>query len=89
MMIQLSSKGKYTMLLMLELSLRTPGKYVPLKEIALKHNISSKYLEQIAGTLSKGGLLDAIRGLDGGYRLKKLHHNILFWKYFCLLKVTE
>lgn len=36
------------------------------------HRFPLKYLEQIAHILSKGGLLDALRGLDGGYRLNRL-----------------
>ena len=70
-MICLSSRGTYAMLIMLELCLCAPKKYIPLKDIAAKHKISTKYLEQVALILSKGGLLDSVRGLDGGYRLRK------------------
>lgn len=46
--------------------------FIPLKDIAAKYELSTKYLEQVAHILSKGGLLDALCGLDGGYRLNRL-----------------
>jgi len=70
-MIRLSSRGTYAMLIMLELCSCAPGKYIPLKDIAAKYELSTKYLEQVAHILSKGGLLDALCGLDGGYRLNR------------------
>lgn len=70
-MIRLSSRGTYAMLIMLELCSYSPGKYMPLKDIAAKYELSAKYLEKVTIILSKGGLLDSARGLDGGYRLKK------------------
>lgn len=45
--------------------------YVPLKEIADREEISRKYLENIMTVLSKAGLVDAIHGKGGGYRLNR------------------
>lgn len=70
-MIRLSSRGTYAMLIMLELSSCTTRKYIPLKDIAAKYELSTKYLERVAIILSKGGLLDSVCGLDGGYRLNR------------------
>ena len=43
---------------MIELTKAEPDKYVPLKEIAAKQNISQKYLESIMSVLSKGGVVN-------------------------------
>ena len=45
--------------------------YIPLQTIAKRQGISEKYLESILAVLSKAGLLDAVRGKGGGYRLSK------------------
>lgn len=41
------------------------------REIAEKQNIPIKYLEQIINILKKNGLVNSIRGADGGYRLAR------------------
>ena len=66
-----SSKGRYALRVMVALAEREPGEFVPLKEIAAAEGISQKYLESIMGTLSKGGLVDASHGKNGGYRLNR------------------
>lgn len=66
-----SSKGRYALRVMAALAERPAGEYVPLKEIAAAQGISQKYLESIMGALSKGGLVDASHGKNGGYRLNR------------------
>ena len=46
--------------------------YVSLKDVAARQGISVKYLEQIAGSLSKAGMLRSSRGSQGGYQLTRL-----------------
>ena len=66
-----SSKGRYALRVMVALAQKSEGEYVPLKEIAAAEGISQKYLESIMGTLSKGGMVDASHGKNGGYRLNR------------------
>lgn len=66
-----STKGRYALRVMLELSDHETGEYVPLSIIAKKQEISGKYLESILGVLSKAGAIDALRGKGGGYRLNR------------------
>ena len=47
---------------------RTP---VALSLIAEKSELSEKYLEQILGSLVKGGVLVSTRGVNGGYSLAR------------------
>lgn len=43
--------------------------FVALKDIAVRQNISKKYLEQIVLLLNNSNMLQASRGFQGGYRL--------------------
>lgn len=47
------------------------GKYIPLKDIALRQEISKKYLEIIVRDLVAGGLIVGASGKGGGYRLSR------------------
>lgn len=67
----ISTKGRYALRVMLELSDHDRNEYVPLSVIAKKQEISEKYLESILVVLSKAGAIDALRGKGGGYRLNR------------------
>lgn len=69
--MKLSTKGRYGLKAMFELSLRQTCGPVPLKQIAQKQNISEQYLEQIFSSLKKSGLVKSVRGAQGGYFLDK------------------
>lgn len=66
-----STKGRYALRVMLELAERPAGDYAALGTIAADQGISEKYLESIVAVLSKAGLVDALRGKGGGYRLNR------------------
>ena len=57
-----STKGRYALRVMIDLSEHQSEKYVPLKEIAARQEISEKYLENILKVLVQNG---------GGYRLTR------------------
>ncbi len=69
--MKISTKGRYALRLMLDLALNYSEKYIPLKVIAQRQEISDKYLEQIINTLSKAGFVESARGAQGGYRLAR------------------
>ena len=66
-----SSKGRYALRVMVALAQAPGGEYIPLKSIAQAEEISQKYLESIMTILSKGDLVDASHGKNGGYRLNR------------------
>lgn len=66
-----STKGRYALRVMLELAERPAGEYAALATIAEDQGISEKYLESIISVLSRSGLVDALRGKGGGYRLNR------------------
>ena len=67
----ISTKGRYAIRLMLDLAQQGNSRYIPLKDIASRQEISKKYLEIIVKTLVDGNLLSAIKGKGGGYKLSR------------------
>lgn len=70
--MMISTKGRYALRVMIDLAEHAEGAYVPLKDIAQREQISRKYLENIMTVLSKAGLVDALHGKGGGYRLNRV-----------------
>lgn len=66
-----STKGRYALRFMIDLTLHNSGEYIALKDVSQRQNISVKYLEQIVPLLSKAGMLKSVRGPQGGYKLSK------------------
>ena len=64
-----STRGRYALRIMIELSRHDPEKYIPLPVIALNQGISEKYLESIISILVKEKIVEGLRGKGGGYRL--------------------
>lgn len=69
--MKLSTRMRYGTRALVQLAQAYPDKVVSVREIALAQKISSKYLEQIMAPLRSANLVDAIRGVRGGYKLKK------------------
>ena len=67
----ISTNGRYALRVMLDLAMQDPERYIPLKEIASRQELSEKCLEIILKTLVKQKLLRGMRGKGGGYRLAK------------------
>ncbi len=68
--MKISTKGRYALRFMLDLAVHE-DKFIALKDVAQRQNISKKYLEQIVPLLNKSGMLITNRGYQGGYRLAK------------------
>lgn len=69
--MNITTKGRYALRVMLDMAQRPEEKIIPLKTIAERQGISLKYLELIVGSLRQGGLLESTRGKDGGYGLRR------------------
>jgi Rrf2 family protein len=67
----ISTKGEYGLRAILILAKEDTNKLLQIKEIALKGDIPSNYLEQILVTLKRNGFVESIRGANGGYKLAK------------------
>lgn len=69
--MKLSTKGRYGLRAVLDLALNGEKEAVPLSCIAERQNISISYLEQLIAKLKKAGIVNSIRGSQGGYVLAK------------------
>ena len=69
--MNITSKGRYALRVMLDLASHPDDGYVSLKTIADRQGISMKYLEAIVGSLKRAELVDSTRGKEGGYRLNR------------------
>ncbi len=68
--MKMTTKGKYAVSAMCELAgANNDGKYLQAKDIAARHFLSELYVEQILNKLKKAGLVKAVRGPQGGYKL--------------------
>lgn len=67
----ISTRGRYALRVMIDLSEHQRDGYIPLKEIADRQEISEKYLESIIKILVRARLLQGLRGKGGGYKLTK------------------
>ncbi len=81
-----STKGRYALRVMIDLAEQNKSERVPLKEIAERQEISQKYIESIMTMLSKNGLVDAVHGKGGGYKLNKKPEE---YKVGDILRLTE
>ena len=59
-----STKGRYALRVMIDLAEHQAERYVPLKEVAERQEISEKYLENILKVLVQNGFLEGLRGRD-------------------------
>lgn len=66
-----STKGRYALRVMIDLSEHMGGGFIPLHDIAARQEISEKYLESILSVLSKANYVEGARGKGGGYRLSR------------------
>ena len=84
--MKISTKGRYALRVMIDLAIHDNGKYISLKEISERQEISNKYLEQIISLLNKAGYIETARGNTGGYKLSRLPKE---YKVGDILRATE
>lgn len=72
--MKISSKGRYAVRIMAELAKHS--EFMPVSELSIIQEIPPKYLEQILGILTRGGLVESLRGSSGGYILSREPENI-------------
>lgn len=73
--MRVTAKGEYATQAVLHLAMQYP-EVVAIHEIAERHHIPLKYLEQILLELKRGGILDSKRGVHGGYTLARAPREI-------------
>ena len=69
--MKLSTKGRYSVMAMVDIAAHTEGKPIALADVAERQEISLSYLEQLFAKLRRGGLVKSVRGPGGGYLLAR------------------
>lgn len=69
--MMISTKGRYALRFLVDIAEHQGDGFVPLKDVAIRQEISEKYLEIVVKELVRAGLLAAMRGKGGGYRLNR------------------
>ncbi|MBQ0041926.1 MAG: Rrf2 family transcriptional regulator [Lachnospiraceae bacterium] len=82
----ISTRGRYALRVMLDLANNQDDGYVPMKDVALRQDLSLKYLEQILPLLKQNKMVVGIQGKGGGYRLTKKPEE---YRIGDILRVTE
>lgn len=67
----ISTKGRYSLRVMIDLAEHQADGYIPLRTIAERQDVSEKYLESIVKLLVKTNFLTGLRGKGGGYQLTR------------------
>ena len=84
--MMISTRGRYALRLLVDLAEQDSDRYITLREIADRQEISEKYLESIVKELVRIGFLEGLRGKGGGYRLARRAEEI---RVLDVLRVTE
>jgi Rrf2 family iron-sulfur cluster assembly transcriptional regulator len=69
--MRLTTKGRFAVTAMVDLSMRQTRGPVTLATISERQHISLSYLEQLFGKLRRAKLVNSVRGPGGGYCLAK------------------
>lgn len=67
----ISTRGRYALRVLIDLAEHNDGKYIPMKDVAERQEISLKYLERILPVLVKNKLVEGVHGKGGGYKLSR------------------
>ena len=82
----ISTKGRYSIRILLDLAEHRNGGYIPIKEVAARQEISLKYVEKLMPALKNAGLIDSTHGIGGGYRLTREPDGYTLWE---ILRLAE
>ena len=69
--MKLSTKGRYGLRAVIDIAVNSETEAVALSSIAARQDISISYLEQLIAKLKKAGIVNSVRGAQGGYTLAK------------------
>jgi Rrf2 family transcriptional regulator, iron-sulfur cluster assembly transcription factor len=69
--MKLTTRGHYSVKAMLDLSLQPERGAASVKAIAQRQELPAPYLEKLLIELRRAGLVESIRGAQGGYRLAR------------------
>ena len=74
--VKLTAKGRYAVMAVADLAAQGPDACESLTAIGTRQSISVTFLEQLFGKLRRAGIVESVRGAQGGYRLSKAASSI-------------
>lgn len=80
----ISTKGRYSIRILLDLAEHRNGEFIPMKEVAGRQGISLKYIERLMPALKAAGLVESVHGIGGGYRLTRQPEEYTLWEILVL-----
>lgn len=80
----ISTKGRYSIRILLDLAEHRNGDFIPMKEVAGRQGISLKYIERLMPALKAAGLVESVHGIGGGYRLTREPEEYTLWEILVL-----
>ncbi|MGD1901159.1 MAG: RrF2 family transcriptional regulator [Geitlerinemataceae cyanobacterium] len=69
--MKLSTRSRYSIKALLELSLQADGAPLSVRTIAKRQEIPAPYLEKLLISLRRAAIVESVRGAQGGYRLAR------------------
>jgi Rrf2 family protein len=69
--MKLTTRGHYSVKALLDLSLQPRSGPVSVRAIAARQDIPAPYLEKLLIEMRRAGLVESIRGVQGGYKLAR------------------
>jgi Rrf2 family protein len=69
--MKLTTRGHYSVKALLDLSLQPSYGPVSVRAIAARQDIPAPYLEKLLIEMRRAGLVESIRGVQGGYKLAR------------------
>ena len=69
--MKISTKGQYSLKAMVELAVNPGEDPMSISQLAQSTGVTERYLEQLLPRLRSEGLIESIRGAQGGYRLAR------------------
>ena len=77
----ISTKGRYSIRILLDLAEHRNGEFIPMKEVAGRQGI-----ERLMPALKAAGLVESVHGIGGGYRLTREPEEYSLWE---ILELAE
>jgi Rrf2 family protein len=74
--LKISTKGRYGLKALIDIANISENEPVSITSIASRQKISERYLEQLMSKLKKAGIINSIRGANGGYILAKAPEDV-------------
>ena len=84
--LKVSSKSTYAIRALIQLGREFDGPPIRLNTVAEKQSIPLPYLEQIFSKLRRAGVVQSIRGPQGGYKLVKNPHQLTLAEIITVLE---